>query len=173
MNLRNGYSDVPISDGVNANVARIDQIWKDALSKADGNWLCGEYSIADAFYAPVAMRIAGYGVPVSEIAQSYIEQHLNDLAFRRWRAMGLAKGATLPWYDKDFPKVAWPGPSPLTATAVSSGPSENALCPYSDEPVTHFLALEGKVYGFCNEFCRDKTLHDPLAWPAFVKIYQS
>ena len=60
---------------------------------------------------------------------------------------------------------------PLAAKAVDQGPSENITCPYSGEPVTHFLEIDGRVFGFCNAFCRDKTVADPEAWPEFMAIY--
>ena len=87
--------------------------------------------------------------------------------------MALVKGAELPWYARDFELGVWPGPTPLQAKAVDQGPSENALCPYSGEAVTHFMKLDGRVFGFCNAFCRDKTVSDPGAWPAFMEIYRS
>ena len=45
------------------------------------------------------------------------------------------------------------------------------MCPYSGKPVTHFMELNGRVFGFCNAFCRDKTVPDPEAWPNFMAIY--
>jgi glutathione S-transferase len=36
--------------------------------------------------------------------------------------------------------------------------------------VTHFLEMDGRTHGFCNAFCRDKTMADPEAWPAFMAI---
>ena len=33
-----------------------------------------------------------------------------------------------------------------------------------------FCDLDGRVWGFCNRFCRDKTLADPEAWPAFMAM---
>ncbi|MBR9864888.1 MAG: glutathione S-transferase, partial [Rhodobacteraceae bacterium] len=63
------------------------------------------------------------------------------------------------------------GPKPLPAQAVNAGPSENADCPYSGKPVTDYLELDGRVFGFCNSFCRDKTVADPQAWDAFMDIY--
>lgn len=171
MNLRAAYQDVPHSDEVLADVARIDQLWTHARAlAADGPWLCGAYSIADAMYAPVAARIAGYDLPVSQAAADYVAAHLADPAFRRWRAMGLAKGATLPWYDRDYARRDWPGPVPAKARKVEHGPSQNTACPYSGKTVTHFLELDGVVWGFCNAFCRDKTVADPTAWPAFAAM---
>ncbi|MBO6865575.1 MAG: glutathione S-transferase [Thalassococcus sp.] len=172
MNIRVAYSESPVSDDLKADLARIDLIFGMAREKfgRNGPWLCGEYSIADAFYAPVAARIAGYSLPVSQVTQDYVNAHLNDGAFRRWRAMGLIKGADLPWYARDYPQKPWPGPTPLAAKAVDSGTPENDACPYSGLPVTHLLELDGRIFGFCNDFCRDKTVADPEAWPQFMAL---
>lgn len=177
MNLRCAYTSYAPSEDVQKDIARIEAIWGHAFDSFGGDWLCGDYSAADAFYAPVAARIAGYGIAMSPRAQVYVDRHLADPAFRRWRAMGLAKGPDLPWYAKDYDQSDWPGPAPLRAERAE-GPdllsqSVNAACPYSGEPVTDFMRLAGKVYGFCNPFCRDKTVPDPEAWPAFMEIYQS
>lgn len=173
MNMRVSYSNFPVSDAVQADLHRLKLIWTHALNKFGGPWLCGEYSAADVFYAPVAARIAGYGLPMSEQTQAYVNLHLNEPAFRRWRAMGLVKGEDLPWYAMDFDQKPWPGPAPMTANPVDTGPSENQECPYSGLPVTHFMELDGRIFGFCNQFCRDKTVPDPAAWPNFMAIYQS
>ena len=170
MNLRAAYAGFSPPRDVLADLARLEDIWAHARSvcAADGPWLCGAYSAADAFFAPVAARIAGYGLPVSGAARAYVAAHLADPAFRRWRAMGLVKGDDLPWYARDHARVPWPGPEPIPARAVDAGPGENETCPYSGKPVTHFLKAHGRVFGFCNAFCRDKTVADPEAWPAFM-----
>jgi len=31
--------------------------------------------------------------------------------------------------------------------------------------------VKGRVFGFCNAHCRDKTVIDPEAWPEFRAIY--
>jgi glutathione S-transferase len=172
MNLRVAYGDFRPSDAVQVDLRRLKVIWAHARAtcKPDGPWLCGDYSAADAFFAPVAARIAGYGLSVSAPAQAYVQAHLADPAFRRWRAMGLVRGADLPWYGRDDAQVAWPGPAPLLASAIATGPSENTMCPYSGDPVTDFLSLDGRTFGFCNAFCRDKTQADPLVWPAFAAL---
>ncbi len=175
MNLRVAYSDYQPDDAVLTDLKRLETIWRHARKTCapDGPWLCGDYCIADAFFAPVAARIAGYRLPLGPDAQKYVTAHLADPAFRRWRAMGLVHGATLPWYARDYAQKPWPGPQPLPARVVESGPGENSVCPYSGKPVSHFLELDGRVFGFCNAFCRDKTLADPEAWPEFMKIYHS
>ncbi|MEM9496538.1 MAG: glutathione S-transferase N-terminal domain-containing protein [Pseudomonadota bacterium] len=172
MNLFVAYTDVPLCDAVRADLLRLDTIWQAAriATKSTTPWLCGAYSVADAFYAPVAARIAGYDLPVSADARAYVAAHLSDPAFRRWRAMARAGEGTLERYTRDYPTRPWPGPVPRAARAVENATPENAACPYSGKPATDCLEIEGRVLGFCNPFCRDKTVADPEAWPAFSKM---
>ncbi|WP_299353852.1 glutathione S-transferase [uncultured Shimia sp.] len=172
MSLRQAYLDTSPSDAVLADLERIETLWAHAQETCSGSgpWLCGEYSAVDAFYAPVAARIAGFSLPVGDRAAAYVAAHLADPAFRRWRAMGLVSGATLPWYAQDYEVGAWPGPTPLSAKAVEGLEAENEACPYSGKPVTDVLELDGRRFGFCNPFCRDKTVADPEAWPAFMAL---
>lgn len=173
MNLAKSFSGRPVSDAVRADLDRLQEIWARARSRfgADGPWLFGRYSGADAFFAPVAARIATYDLPVGPEAKAYVAAHLADPSFRRWRAMGLAENFEQPFYIPYYGKVErpWPGPAPKTAT-IAEGPSENAACPYSGKPVRHFLKMDGRIWGFCNAFCRDKTRHDPEAFPAFTTM---
>lgn len=175
MNLRVSYADCAPPAEVLADLVRLQTIWAWARKEtgSDGPWLCGDYCAADAFFAPVAARIAGYNLPVDAQAAAYVAAHLSHPSFRKWRAMGLVDGADQDYYRRDYPTRPWPGPKPLAAHAVANGPSVNATCPYSGKPVSHFMALGGKTYGFCNAFCRDKTVADPEAWPKFMNIYQS
>jgi len=168
MNLRVAYSGYAAPAEVLADARRVDRIWADALDGFGGPWLCGTYSIADAFFAPVAARLAGYDLPMSDTAKAYVAAHLSDPAFRRWRAMALVRGDVLSWYLRDDPTVPWPGPEVRAAQPVNAGPATNDRCPYSGEPVTDFLECDGRIWGFCNPFCRDKTAADPDAWPAFA-----
>lgn len=177
MNLRAAYSDFDPGEDVRADLRRLEDIWTLALDRFGGPWLCGNWSAADIFFAPVAARIAGYGLAVSDQAQAYVDRHLARPAFRQWRAMGLVHGPDLPWYARDASQCAWPGPAPLAAVAIEAAggaqSAENTHCPYSGKPVSSFLAIGGRVFGFCNDFCRDKTVADPLAWPDFARIYNS
>lgn len=171
MNLRTSFADFTPSDGVRADLWRIEHLWDHALHASGGPWLAGAYSAADVFFAPVATRIATYGLPVSDAGMAYAAQHLDHGSFRRWRAMGLVDGPDQPFYARpQLTPRPWPGPAPLPARAVATGPSVNAACPYSGKPVTDFAWIDGAVWGFCNPFCRDKTVADALAWPAFVRI---
>ncbi|MCB2117277.1 MAG: glutathione S-transferase [Rhodobacteraceae bacterium] len=172
MNLLLSYADSQPRKEVLADLARLEDIWARARGRfgAGGPWLFGRYTAADAFFAPVATRIATYNLPVSEDAAAYAAAHLADPSFRRWRAMGVAQNLVQPSYAKPYPERPWPGPARLDAVAVDAGPSLNDACPYSGKEVTHFLRLGGKTWGFCNAFCRDKTVADAQAWPKFTAM---
>jgi glutathione S-transferase len=60
--------------GVAADLARIDALWCDALAAGGGPLLFGRFTIADAFFAPVAMRARTYGLPLSPVAQAYADR---------------------------------------------------------------------------------------------------
>lgn len=175
MNLRVSYTDCTPPDAVLADLARLDTIWSWARAETGSTtpWLCGAYSVADAMFAPVATRIATYNLPVTPAAMDYVMAHLAHPSFRRWRAMGMVDGADQDFYRRDYPRRDWPGPKPLPARAIEGTDTENTACPYSGKPVTHALALNGRRFGFCNAFCRDKTAADPEAWPQFMALYQS
>jgi glutathione S-transferase len=113
MNLRTASGGFVPSEAVRADLARIEALWSHARGlAADGPWLFGAYTAADAFYAPVAMRIAGYGLPVSEHARAYVEAHLDHPPLRRWRALGEAEDRTLDVYEVHAPARPFPIAAP-------------------------------------------------------------
>ncbi len=171
MNLSKSYTHCAPVPEVLDDLSRLQERWAETRARFGGGgpWLFGRYSAADAFFAPVAARIAGYNLPVDVATIGYVAAHLAHPSFRRWRAMGWAEGVDQPFYRRPWPERPWPGPAPRKAEAVA-GPSLNTACPYSGEPVAAFLGLEGQVWGFCNAFCRDKTLADPDAWPGFLAM---
>lgn len=171
MNLRVSYEDCAPPQAVLDDLKRLEVIWDWARAETGAKvWLAGEYSAADAFFAPVATRIATYNLPVSDRAMAYVQAHLAHPSFRRWRAMGLVDGADQEFYRRPYPQRPWPGPVPMAARAVEGVTAENAACPYSGKPVTHVLELQGRRFGFCNAFCRDKTVADPEAWAEFMAL---
>lgn len=173
MNLRVSYTTCEPPSEVLADLARLETLWGWAWDQTGNHtWLAGAYSAADAFFAPVATRIATYNLPVSDRAMAYVQAHLHHPSLRRWRAMGLVDGADQPFYRRDWPRRPWPGPVPLAARAVEGTTAENTACPYSGKPVTHCLELDGRRFGFCNAFCRDKTVADPEAWAPFMALYR-
>lgn len=64
-------------------VKRIEEIWQQR-SFASGYLCADHFTIADAFYAPVVMRIISYGLPVGDNAQTYIRTILAVPAVQAW-----------------------------------------------------------------------------------------
>ena len=112
MNLRVAYAETPVDDALRADLDRLDVTWAWARETAgsEGPWLCGAYCAADAFFAPVATRIATYALPASERMAAYVEAHLAHPSFRRWREAGLAEGADQAFYRRPYPTRPWPNP---------------------------------------------------------------
>lgn len=174
MNLWHVSTGLHPTPEVQADVARIVALWDLALSRSGGPWLFGDYSVADVFFAPVAGRVAGYGLEVPAAAADYVARHLHDMSFRRWRAMGLAENRVLGHYRTYPPLAPWPGPAPLAARPVEGVSPVNAACPYSGKPVAadSLAEIAGRVIGFCNPFCRDKSVADAAAWPKLAPLLE-
>ncbi len=62
---------------VRADVARIEAMWRELLQQHSGPYLFGQqFSIPDAYYAPVAMRFKTYALSQDQAVTAYIE-HLS------------------------------------------------------------------------------------------------
>lgn len=70
-NLRGRAKVTPHGAAVDADIARILDIWQASLTSSGGPFLLGAFSIADCMYFPVASRFRTYGVPLPEAAQAY------------------------------------------------------------------------------------------------------
>ncbi len=80
---------VAISEAAAGNILRIVTLWNEMLSRFDGAFLAGDWSIADAFFTPVATRFRTYGVRLAEYgdhgaAQAYSERLLSTPEFLAW-----------------------------------------------------------------------------------------
>jgi glutathione S-transferase len=86
MNARARNRRTAVTVGLEADIERIDEIWNDCRARfgAGGSWLFGEYSIADAMYAPVALRFNTYGASISQTARWYIASVLEDAPMQEW-----------------------------------------------------------------------------------------
>ena len=75
-----------LSEATAKNVARITELWNELLGRFGGPFLLGEWSIADAFYAPVASRFRTYGVTPQGAAGAYVDTILGTPEFLEWEA---------------------------------------------------------------------------------------
>lgn len=99
------------SQAVQKDVARIEYLWalaKERHGRDDSPWLFGDYSLADAFYAPVAYRFTTYGLATTAASQAYVDAHLSDPAFLAWRSEALTEVHDPFPYDLPLEKGDWP-----------------------------------------------------------------
>ena len=81
----------PMSPGLQRNLARLREIFEQGLAQFGGPWLAGaEFSLVDAFYAPVAFRIRTYGLDVGT-GQAWVDHMLAQPAMRQWETEALAE----------------------------------------------------------------------------------
>jgi glutathione S-transferase len=81
-----------ISDGLSANLDRLDALWTEGLERFGGPFLAGDrFTIADAMYCPVAFRIHTYDLPLSDEARAYAQRLLEVSAMQDWYAKGVAE----------------------------------------------------------------------------------
>ncbi|GAB3627539.1 glutathione S-transferase [Pandoraea terrae] len=99
MNLRASWPGAGATPEVLADVRRIESIWEDCLARYEGPFLFGEFSIADAFYAPVVMRFATYQPALSSLAQAYADRIRAVPAVQKWVEAGRAEAQTIAAYD--------------------------------------------------------------------------
>jgi glutathione S-transferase len=70
--------------GVREDVARIVEMWTELLNTHGGPMLFGEFTIADAFYAPVCMRLKSYAIDVPTPIKAYVERVSALLGVAAW-----------------------------------------------------------------------------------------
>ena len=90
-----------LSAEVLSEVERVDELWEQALEAAagHGDFLFGDFSIADCMYAPVAMRFHTYGVTLSDSSQKYLQTLLSNSAIKQWRQQAAAELEQLPDFE--------------------------------------------------------------------------
>lgn len=89
----NARHDADLSEATQKDIRRIVALWSELRARysADGAFLLGKWSIADAFYTPVATRFRTYGVKLSDYgdlgpAAAYCEALLETPEFLAWEA---------------------------------------------------------------------------------------
>lgn len=87
MNARRTPDGYRWDDAAQRDIDRVQQLWRQLRTAhgAGGDCLFGDFGIADAMFAPVAFRFVGYGVPMDNVAQAYVDALLALPAMREWR----------------------------------------------------------------------------------------
>ncbi|EKT4521664.1 glutathione S-transferase family protein [Pseudomonas putida] len=86
-----GLESIPLD--VQVDIDRMVALWSECrlAAKESGPFLFGKPSLADAFFAPVAVRLRTYRVEVPAQAATYIETIYQWPAFQAWQKAGLAE----------------------------------------------------------------------------------
>ena len=88
---------------VRTDVERIVRMWTELLAQHKGPMLFGEFSVADAFYAPVCMRLRTYALPVPAEIQAYVDRVCALPAVKAWIEEALAEQDFVP-FDEPYRK---------------------------------------------------------------------
>jgi glutathione S-transferase len=103
MNIRMHLPGRGRTMGAQSDIGRISEIWEECLSRfGHHQYLFGEFSIADAFYAPVVMRFRTYGVTLAPALQAYCERVIAHPAVARWIREALAETETASRHDDEL-----------------------------------------------------------------------
>ncbi|MES2263597.1 MAG: glutathione S-transferase family protein [Pseudomonadota bacterium] len=104
MNIKASYPGKGRTPGTQADIGRISEIWEECLSRfGHHQFLFGEFSIADAYFAPVVMRFHTYGVTLAPALNAYCERVRTHPAVARWIEEALAETEIAPLHDADMP----------------------------------------------------------------------
>lgn len=101
----NCHRTVPMkpSSAVQADLERLKALWKKfkSIEKPAGNFICGEFGIIDAMYAPIAWRSLGYQLNISEAFDQWRETMMQLPAMNQW----VDEGAQETWRVEHYENV--------------------------------------------------------------------
>ncbi|CAM4390613.1 glutathione S-transferase family protein [Pseudoalteromonas ostreae] len=83
MNIR-ATRNIDLSDAAKKDLARIDEIFSAQQTRYPNGWLFGQFSIADAMFAPVVLRLKTYQISLSALAQQYCDKVMACPILQRW-----------------------------------------------------------------------------------------
>jgi glutathione S-transferase len=101
MNCRARYPGQGRGPGVQEDIERIVALWNDCRARfgQQGDFLFGEFTIADAMFTPVVARFQTYDVELDPVARAYTGAVLAHPAVAGWMAAGESEPWTISEYD--------------------------------------------------------------------------
>lgn len=93
MNMARAHRVLDVSEQVHKDVKRVEEIWGDCLQKSGGPFLFGDFSNADAMYAPVVNRLEVYCLSEADPVRHYTKAMQALPAWKEWERAGKAE----PW----------------------------------------------------------------------------
>jgi glutathione S-transferase len=88
-------SEIEVSEATHIDLRRLVELWSGLLTRFGGDFLVGGWSIADAFFTPVATRLRSYGLRLSDYGDqgpcgAYAERLLRTPEFLAWEKGAMA-----------------------------------------------------------------------------------
>lgn len=175
MNMRRAYRGFEPDAAVCADLDRLALIWAHARSRRtrEGEFLFGTFSAVDAFFAPVASRVATYGLEMVGEDRAYVAALLAHPSVRRWRAMGMADTHIQPQYEMELEARDNPHEPAITGEITGDDRvAANSFCPFTGEDIAPGcrVEVEGRVLGFGDAFTAAKVAADPYCWPEIASL---
>jgi len=99
MNIRASFPGKGATPEALADIERIDALWSECLATYGGPFLFGEFTIADAMYAPVVMRFNTWQPKLSEAALTYSRRVTAQPAVKAWIDDALQETHRIPYQD--------------------------------------------------------------------------
>ena len=72
------------NEALRSDLARIFALWQAALAESGGPFLFGDYTIADAYFAPVVMRLRTYAPPLPAEVAAYVLRMVASPGVAAW-----------------------------------------------------------------------------------------
>jgi glutathione S-transferase len=95
MNCSKQMKFTDINADLQQDIDDVCAIWQGCLSQSNGDFLFGDFSIADAMYAPVVLRFDSYGIEVGEQQKAYMNKMLALPQMQQWIEAGKAEDWTI------------------------------------------------------------------------------
>ena len=103
MNLRRSAPRPDVTEDTLREIDQLQALWQRHLSQSGGPFLFGPWSIADAFYTPVATRFRSYHISLQPEIQAYCDRLLTIPAFLEWERRAQLETETIAAFDEGIP----------------------------------------------------------------------
>jgi glutathione S-transferase len=109
LNCCRRFPGFQVPAGAAIDIARVLEIWRMCRVRyaAGGAWLFGEFCIADAIFAPVALRFHGYDVSISGDGAGYVGNVLSHPAIGEWIRAAAQESEVIEAEEIDHPHEAF------------------------------------------------------------------
>lgn len=91
------------SEGLKADISRLNELFNDGLERFGGPWFAGdEFTIADATFAPISSRCRTYGIELEGAGKEYMDLLFEHPVVQEWVQAGIRETAREPLHEEEF-----------------------------------------------------------------------